>query len=920
AQLGRFIHARLPAGRATAQIQLKGPLPFPELDLRIAAKDVALAPWTFGDITLQANLGSDGVVALTGLSLQNGQGRVNASGRIHLLSAQGHLNADPALGLQVDFEQLDADAFSDQLPVDLRLSGRLTLSGSVKGPRGDLTLLPSRIGWRDMTLDARAEAAWRDGRLNIAHLRLEKDNSAVALSGEITLAQAATGQWRSDPLVRAELTEGYIHLEDFAPQAEGRLEIKADVQGPLSALNGAFQIQGQTLQLPEQSIHALQLAGRLDAGTIRADRLAVALTPQDQISGTAWYSPTDSAFEVMLSADALEMARVTFFQRAYPTSGRMHLSIAARGDVRQPKVVLNLETEQMHIDGHPWKDIRLNAHLDGRHLLVDADLNLTLQGQCRLDEGSFEVAARFDQTDLSPYLALVADAQWQGRLSGQLNATGNWRDWKRIRGQAVLRHGRLAYQGVAVLAFDALQAELAHGLLDLPQTRLALLDQGFLEVAAKGDLNGHIAVTLNGRYPLAAADPFTDRINEAKGNILVAVTGSGPMDRIAWQGKVILSDIGCRIPELGQTLRGLEGTLYLDPQQVRIEGVTGRLDDGRFNLHGQMALQEMRPARFDLAFKAQALPLQKPNTMDMKLGADLSLKGDAQSARLEGDLVLLEGAYYENVRFNLLSLVTERQRAAPVPPTRQPPPWLKAVTLNITVTHRYPMLVYNNIARLEITPDLKISGTAAHPVISGRADATSGEVYFRQKTFTLKRGVVDFVNPYKIEPLLDIAAEAQIRQWLVTLTISGTPDDLLITLSSDPPESDADILSLILLGRTGQEIAENSGGGGATTRQMLAGLVAATWGEDLKKTTGLDILEVETGAGNNGQSDDRIQMTVGKKLNPRLTVKYSLESQKEQLVHSAISEYRLLEHFSASGIQDTEGNYGGELMFRIEFR
>ena len=93
---------------------------------------------------------------------------------------------------------------------------------------------------------------------------------------------------------------------------------------------------------------------------------------------------------------------------------------------------------------------------------------------------------------------------------------------------------------------------------------------------------------------------------------------------------------------------------------------------------------------------------------------------------------------------------------------------------------RFPFLVDNNMANLEIVPDLKLSGTAARPILSGRATVTQGEVMFRGKTFPVTRGVVDFVNPNKIEPSLDIYSKTQIRSWVVYLSVSGTPDQLVV--------------------------------------------------------------------------------------------------------------------------------------------
>jgi autotransporter translocation and assembly factor TamB len=242
------------------------------------------------------------------------------------------------------------------------------------------------------------------------------------------------------------------------------------------------------------------------------------------------------------------------------------------------------------------------------------------------------------------------------------------------------------------------------------------------------------------------------------------------------------------------------------------------------------------------------------------------------------------------------------------------------VALAISVGYRNPFLVDNNLASLQVVPDLNVSGTLAKPVLDGRAEVTEGEILFRGKSFAVKTGVVDFVNPFKIEPTLDVVSQARIRQWLVSLSVSGTPDRLMFELSSDPPESDNDILSLILFGRTQAEFTGRGTEGSQTTTQMLAALVATAWGDDLKKTTGMDILEVDTGTPDSDEDPERIQVTVGKKMGRRLTIKYAVESTNGEMIQRAISEYRFLEQLMASGYQDSKGDYGGELLFRIEFR
>jgi translocation and assembly module TamB len=99
-------------------------------------------------------------------------------------------------------------------------------------------------------------------------------------------------------------------------------------------------------------------------------------------------------------------------------------------------------------------------------------------------------------------------------------------------------------------------------------------------------------------------------------------------------------------------------------------------------------------------------------------------------------------------------------------------------------------------------------------------------------------------------------------------------------------------------------------------------MIADTFGQDIKKNTGVDILEVQENGSSNGNDEEAggVTVTVGKHLSDRMTVKYAVESKDGEIVQRAITEYKLLENILVSGFQDTKGIYGSELVFRIEFR
>jgi autotransporter translocation and assembly factor TamB len=920
ATLGEFFDIELPEGRASAKLKGQGPWIHPQAHLELLGENLSMEGWRFGQLTASADLGADGVVQVPRLLLKNGQGSLEGSGRLRLFDAKGDPLADPGFSLSLAGRRLDLADFYDGLPVKAVIALKLQGDGTFERPTAQLTLDESPVRWQDLDLRAKGAVAWADGGLTISSLHISKGRSSAELNAQARWQAKPDGPWRDDPLLTADLKATAFYLEDFVPKGQGALTFAADIDGPASGLKGSFRLDGKGLRLPRQRLESIALAGRLEDQTLHVTRLAVALAPGQQLTGSGWYA-FDERFSASLRADNLDLRHIAVLQKAYPIDGRLNLSADAQGSLAHPQALARVVIRKPLINGKVWDDFTIDAQLRDQQLTLAADLTFQLNGQARTGTGLFNLSADFDQTDLAPYLALGLDEQWGGRLSGSLRAAGNWHAPQALKADLALRDAHLSYQKSDLIGLDKLEMHMADGVVRLPPTRLTLLDEGYLTATATGHLDQELTASITGRLPFAALAPFTDSVERASGELKIDLRAEGPWHAIQWQADLEAVEMSCIFTDLDQTVRHLNGRMRLNPEMLSVQALSGMLDDGRFALDGTVQLAEWQPTHFALTLSAQSLPLHWPETMDLTLGAELSLKGAARQAMLNGQVVLLEGSYYKDVRYDLLSLrLAQPQRAAEVPETAPAPEWMQAVGLDVTVTHRYPFLVDNNLTRLEIVPDLKITGTAANPLLNGRAYVRSGEVLFQGRSFEVQRGVVDFLNPQRIEPTLDILARSQIRQWLVTLSLTGTPDNLLLKLTSDPPESDANILSLILLGRTNTESAANTGQGAGSSKQMMASLLASTLSDDIKERTGVDIFEMETGPKDDTDSEERVQLTVGKNLTPRLSIKYELESDNVERVQRAVSEYRVLEHIVASGFQDTAGNYGGELIFRIQFR
>jgi autotransporter translocation and assembly factor TamB len=230
------------------------------------------------------------------------------------------------------------------------------------------------------------------------------------------------------------------------------------------------------------------------------------------------------------------------------------------------------------------------------------------------------------------------------------------------------------------------------------------------------------------------------------------------------------------------------------------------------------------------------------------------------------------------------------------------------------------MKVDNNLAQLYLNPDLKVTGTLSDPVVNGRISVTDGTVTFQNNTFTVTRGVIDFTNPYRTEAEIDFVSQTKVRNWNIFLSIKGPLNNLQISLSSIPLEQQSDIVSLLVMGKTVSELTKNQPGSGSSPALMAAELITSTYGSQIKRSTGLDILKMEYSSLSSPTQGSNYKFTVGKEISNRISISYEMETKNSQTTRRGIVSYKFLDDLLFNAYPGADGYYGAEFQIRHEFR
>jgi hypothetical protein len=174
----------------------------------------------------------------------------------------------------------------------------------------------------------------------------------------------------------------------------------------------------------------------------------------------------------------------------------------------------------------------------------------------------------------------------------------------------------------------------------------------------------------------------------------------------------------------------------------------------------------------------------------------------------------------------------------------------------------------------------------------GEVNAVRGTYDFQGRRFAIQRGSrLRFRGDDYTDPSLEITALREIQGVRVTALLTGTAMEPELTLRSDPPLDEGDILALIVFNRPINELAEAQKVSLASRAgAMAAGVLVGPIADSVARALDLDVFEIQTAAEGTGGPI----VTVGRQVSDRLFVGFRHEFGTEGS-NRLTFEYRLTE-------------------------
>jgi translocation and assembly module TamB len=858
------------------------------------------------------------------------------------LDFQGTLGADDsAVELQLNADNLlEWDDFiniirgADESPV--RTAGRIAWKGRILGPIGGPTFAGhlhatqaqyDSLNWDD--IDGTLDYSPDDFRLTKTTVKRGKTSATLDLFLKLDSDWSflPTSAWTLDART------------DHAPTDDIQALFGANF--PVTGLlSGDFHGSG-TRAVP--ILDANFVLDDIEAKGMQFDRLTAQLHLEHDgiklshadlrrgagyVAGNILYRPAEVETEFDLLGSGIEIGKIKALQGgALPVTGRLDFNLRGAGPLRAPVAQGNVRLTGLKTGPDLQGDLSAVLKSDGNNVRLALVSNL-VHGQLNGDvsigmAGDEPITGKItaEQIDMDTFISAglhLRQLTGHSSVDGLFTISGALRQPDTIEIAADISQISFNYEYVQLENDGHVRLSYKRNEVKIDQARLHGANTDLnLSGSARFDRDRPLHVALAGSVNLKILAGMLPQF-EAQGAADLNVDVQGTMSRPRITGRASVHDASAHYADFPVGLSHLNGNIVFDQTRLLFDKITAESGGGQLTLSGNVTYAD-GPLRYQVTATTPLVRIRYPVGMSWLAGGTIELSGTDSAALLSGKVQVQRVLFAEGV--DIASLFATSSETAPTPSSS---PFLRNLSFDVEGQTSPGARIEWTSAHVEMEGDVRLRGTWDNPVLLGHVHLLGGEMAFRGNNFELTRGDINFANPFRLDPLLNIEATSTISQYQVTIDFSGPSSRLALNYRSDPPLPDTDIIALLALGNTGEESALRSTGAGSQNygaTALLSEAISSGLGGRIEHLFGISNFRVDPFlAGTTTESNAAARVTIQKQVTRDLSITYSTNAATTNQYQLIQVEYAVKRDLSVVFLRDINGTYGFDVKFVKHFK
>jgi len=430
----------------------------------------------------------------------------------------------------------------------------------------------------------------------------------------------------------------------------------------------------------------------------------------------------------------------------------------------------------------------------------------------------------------------------------------------------------------------------------------------------------NVSLRLNGALDLRLLAGISPGLTIG-GPAKINATFEGTLERPRINGRIHIDSANARVADFPTGLSNIKGDFVFDDTRLSFNDMTAQAGGGTLHVSGSVTYTE-RPLRFDITARSDSTRIRYPEGMSWLTAGSLRLTGTTEAALLSGRVTVHRVTLTQGLE--VAGVLVSGKEGISGPSTSSP--FLRNLQFDIQAVSAPDARMEWPGAELDAEADIRVRGTWEHPILLGHIHVLSGELLFHGNRYRVARGDINFANPFRLDPVVNVEASTTIQQYEITLNFTGPASKLTLAYRSDPPLPGNDIVTLLALGQTSQEstlrsaTGAQSGTSGASA--LLSEAVSSQVGGRLEKLFGITNLRVDPGLATVGSTglyqNAAARVTVQQQVTRNLTVTYvsNVGSTQQQVIQV---EYNVSRSVSIVALRDYNGTFGIDIIIKKRF-
>jgi translocation and assembly module TamB len=640
------------------------------------------------------------------------------------------------------------------------------------------------------------------------------------------------------------------------------------------------------------------------------------------IAGDILYRPEEGQTEFNISGTGLALEKIKNLQSSsLAVSGRLDVNLRGSGPLLTPRAQGDLRISNLMLGTESEGDFAGQLTSDGQtaHLVLGSEPQRErLKGDLTIGLGGQEpVSGRLSVTqfDLNPFIVAglhLTQLTGHGTADGAFTINGALRQPDSIEVTADISRISINYELVQLTNDRDIRLAYRRNEIRVDQARLHGPDTDLqLGGMARFDRDRRIQFSISGGANLRLLKGFIPDL-DAQGRADANVSIEGTMDRPRITGRATVRGAQAHYADFPAGLSNINGDFVFDRSRLLFDKVTADSGGGHLTLNGSVTYGE-GPLRYELTASTSTVRIRYPVGMSWLAGGTIELSGTSEAALITGRVQVERLLFAEGV--DVASFFALASETSPGPTSSST--FLQNLSFDVEGQTKPGARIEWAGAHVDIDGDVRLRGTWDRPVLLGHVHLLEGEMPFRGNTFELTRGDIDFANPFRLDPVLNVEATSTINQYQVTVDFSGPASHLALNYRSDPPLPDSDIVALLALGSPGEENELRSAPGtaqnyGATA--LLSEAISSGIGGRIEHLFGISSFRVDPFvAGTATESNAAARVTIQEQVTRDLEITYSTNAATSNQYQLIQVQYNLKRDLSVEFLRDINGTYGFDI-------